>query len=266
MSNPAEPALPSLPTSISGPSRTSRWGLVVIVAAALVTLAMYRSSLSSENLVAREAEFRATYGQHPVMVLSVAFLLYVAMTALSIPGASLLTLASGWLFGFWPALALVSFASSLGATMACGLSRTLFRDTAARKLGNRLQVIEESLARDGDFYLLTLRLLPHVPFFLINLALGLTRYPLFRFYWISQLGMLPATCVFVYAGVQAVDLQTLVEKGPGSLLTPRLVFALCLLAFLPWMLRSLVRWVQPRGQSPTAGLPSSPLNNNSVNE
>ena len=205
-----------------------------------------RSAVSVENLVAREAELRASYELHPVAVLSVAFGVYVAMTALSIPGASVLTLAFGWLFGFWPALVLVSFSSSLGATIACGLSRTLFRDAAANRLGSRLRLIEESLARDGDFYLLTLRLLPQVPFFLINLAMGLTRYPLWRFYGISQLGMLPATCVFVYAGSQAVDLKTLVEQGPGSLLTPRLIVALCLLAFLPWILRSLVRWVRPR--------------------
>jgi uncharacterized membrane protein YdjX (TVP38/TMEM64 family) len=211
-----------------------------------------------ENLVAREAEFRGTYQQHPVTVLSIAFVLYVAMTALSIPGASVLTLACGWLFGFWPALALVSFSSSLGATIACGLSRTLFREAAAYRLGSRLKWIEASLAQDGDFYLLTLRLLPQVPFFLINLAMGLTRYPLGRFYWISQLGMLPATCVYVYTGSQAVDLKTLHEQGPGSLLTTRLVVALCLLALLPWILRSVVRWVRLRRiDTGTAG-PSSP--------
>ena len=206
-----------------------------------------RSSVSAETLIAREVEYRATYERHPIAVLSVAFLVYVAMTALSIPGASLLTLASGWLFGFWPALALVSFASSLGATLSCGLSRTLFRDVAARQLGPRLQTIEESLDRDGDFYLLTLRLLPQVPFFLINLAMGLTKYPLWRFYWISQLGMFPATCVYVYAGAQGVDLKTLIEKGPGSWLTTNMIVALCLLAVLPWILRGVVRWFRPGG-------------------
>ena len=266
MSNSPDTARPSPPTSVTGSSRASRWALAIVVAAVLVLLAVDRSSLSAENLIAREAEFRAMHVQHPVAVLAVAFLLYVAMTALSIPGASLLTLVSGWLFGFWTALALVSFASSLGATMACGLSRTLFREIATRRLGNRLQVIEESLARDGDFYLLTLRLLPQVPFFLVNLALGLTRYPLLRFYWISQLGMLPATCVFVYAGAQAVDLKTLIEKGPGSLLTPSLILALCLLAFVPWILRSLVLWIRPRDQSSPAGVSLSSQNHNSVDE
>ena len=230
------------------PSR-ARWGRwAIVVGAALVTgwLWANRSAVSVENLIAREAEFRATYHQQPILVLSVAFGLYVAITALSIPGASLLTLAFGWLFGFWPALVLVNFASSSGATISCALSRTLFRDAAAHRLGGRLRVIEESLAKDGDFYLLTLRLLPNVPFFLVNLAMGLTRYPLWRFYGISQLGMFPATCVFVYAGSQAADLKTLVDRGPGSLLTPRLFLALCLLACLPWILRSIVRWVRPR--------------------
>ena len=236
-----------------------RWVVVAGILVVVGLLVANRSAVSGEGLVAREAEFRATYQQHPVAVLSVAFLLYVAMTALSIPGASVLTLAYGWLFGFWPALALVSFSSSLGATIACGLSRTLFREAAAHRLGSRLRLIEESLARDGDFYLLTLRVLPQVPFFLINWAMGLTRYPLGRFYWISQLGMLPATCVYVYAGSQAVDLKTLVEQGPWSLLTPRLVVALCLLAVLPWMLRSVVRWVRPRRSDPGMEGPSSPL-------
>ena len=184
-------------------------------------------------------------------MLAAGFGLYVLMTALSIPGASVLSLVFGWLFGFWPGLAVVSFASSLGATLACGLSRTLFREAAARRLGNRLQVMEQSLARDGDFYLLTLRLLPQVPFFLINLALGLTSYPLWRFYLVSQVGMLPATAVFVYAGAQAVDLRTLLQQGPGSLLKPQLILALCLLAFVPWILRSLVRrWGRVELQSP----------------
>ena len=226
--------------------RWKRWAIVVGVAVMIWWVAANRTVFSVESLVAHEAVDRKVSRQHPIAVLSGAFSLYVAMTALSVPGASVLSLAFGWLFGFWPALGVVSFASSTGATIACGLSRTLFRDAAAKRLGSRLHLIEESLARDGDFYLLTLRLLPQVPFFLINLAMGLTRYPLWRFYWISQLGMLPATCVFVYAGSQAVDLKTLVEQGPGSLLTPRLILALCLLAFLPWILRSVVRWIRPR--------------------
>ena len=224
-----------------------RWVVLVMVLLVVGVLWANRSSFSADTLIAREAEYRAVYAQHPVVVLAVAFLVYVAMTALSIPGASLLTLASGWLFGFWPALVMVSFASSSGATVSCGLSRTLFREAATRKLGPRLHAIEESLARDGDFYLLTLRLLPQVPFFLVNLAMGLTRYPLWRFYWISQIGMFPATCVYVYAGSQAADLKTLIERGPGSLLTTQMVVALCLLAVLPWVLRSVVRWFRPGG-------------------
>lgn len=225
------------------------------MALVVVGLLASRSSFSVAALVAREAELRATYLQHSTAVLSVAFVLYLAMTALPIPGTSLLKLAAGWLFGFWPALVLVSCASSVGATLSCGLSRTLFRDAAARRLGSRSRLIEESLVKDGDFYLLTLRLLPHVPFFLVNLAMGLTRYPLCRFYWISLLGMFPATCVYVYAGSQAADLKTLVERGPGSLLTPKLIVALCLLALLPWGLRSIVRGVRRRvgdtmGESP----------------
>ncbi len=244
---PSTTPLPTVTSPEVAPSRGwTRWAVGVVVVLGVGLLLTYRSSFSLDALGAREAEFRATYRQHPIVVLSVAFGLYVAMTALSIPGASVLSLAFGWLFRFWPALVLVSFASSVGATISCGLSRTLFRDAAAHRLGSRMRLIEESLARDGDFYLLTLRLLPTVPFFLVNLAMGLTRYPLWRFYGISQLGMLPGTCVFVYAGSQAVDLQALKDQGPGSLLTPELVLALCLLAFIPWILRSVIRWVRPR--------------------
>ena len=239
---------PTHSTSLSPDPVGRRWGRYVIVAGLVVVagvLIANRSALTVDALIARESEFRTIYARYPVLVLGGAFLLYVVVTALSIPGALLLTLTFGWLFGFWPALGVVSFASACGATLSCGLSRTLFRDAAIRRLGARFQIIEESLARDGDFYLLTLRMLPQVPFFLINLAMGLTSYPLWRFYLISQIGMLPATCVFVYAGAQAVDLKTLVEQGPRSLLTPQLVLALCLLAVVPWILRSVIRWIRP---------------------
>lgn len=224
-----------------------RVGLVLAAVGVAWMFWSYRGEFSAASLIARETQLREQYQRNPLGLLAFGFGLYVVMTALTIPGASVLTLAFGWLFGFWPGLAVVSFASSLGATLACGLSRTLFREAAARRLGDRMQVIEQSLARDGDFYLLTLRLLPQVPFFLINLALGLTNYPLWRFYVVSQIGMFPATAVFVYAGAQAVDLKTLLEQGPGSLLRPQLILALCLLAVVPWVIRSVVRrWGRSR--------------------
>ena len=241
----AEPTHRSSLPLVSTGRGWGRIGIVAVLAVIASVLIAYRSSFSADALIARETDFRATYTQYPLAVLGAAFLVYVVTTALSIPGATVLTLAFGWLFGFWPALVVVSFASALGATLSCGLSRTLFREATTRRLGAKFQVIEDSLARDGDFYLLTLRMLPQVPFFLINLAMGLTNYPLWRFYVISQIGMLPATCVFVYAGAQAVDLKTLIEQGPRSLLTPSLVVALCLLAVVPWIMRSLIRWIRP---------------------
>lgn len=231
--------------SVTPSSRRSigfRVALIVVALGLGGALWWQRAEFSTESLIARETQLRDLYRREPGGLLAAGFVLYVLMTALSIPGASVLSLVFGWLFGFWPGLAVVSFASSLGATLACGLSRTLFREAAARRLGSRLQAMERSLARDGDFYLLTLRLLPQVPFFLINLALGLTNFPLWRFYLVSQVGMLPATAVFVYAGAQAVDLKTLLQQGPGSLLKPQLILALCLLAVVPWILRSVVRW------------------------
>lgn len=237
---------------ISPPAKRSwsgRTGLLLLLLTLGGLLWSQRAEFSAESLVAREVQLRELTRQHPWRVMASGFGLYVLMTSLSIPGATVLTLACGWLFGFWQGLAVVSFASSGGATLACGLSRTLFREAAARRLGSRLQSIEESLARDGDFYLLTLRLLPQIPFFLINLAFGLTRYPLWRFYLISQVGMLPATAVFVYAGAQAVDLKALLEQGPGSLLKPQLIVALCLLAVVPWVIRKLLSGSKLRSPS-----------------
>jgi uncharacterized membrane protein YdjX (TVP38/TMEM64 family) len=234
--------IPESATPLSRRSIGFRVLLIVVALGLGGALWWQRAEFSTESLIARETQLRDLYRREPGGLLAAGFVLYVLMTALSIPGASVLSLVFGWLFGFWPGLAVVSFASSLGATLACGLSRTLFREAAARRLGSRLQAMERSLARDGDFYLLTLRLLPQVPFFLINLALGLTNFPLWRFYLVSQVGMLPATAVFVYAGAQAVDLKTLLQQGPGSLLKPQLILALCLLAVVPWILRSVVRW------------------------
>ncbi len=227
----------------------SRIAVAIAVVLLLAVAYHYRTILSWQTLIDREAQLRDWYRSDALLVLGCALGIYVAMTALSIPGATVLTLGCGWLFGFWPGLAVVSFASAMGATMACALSRTLFREAVSRRWGARLAPIEAAIERDGSWYLLTLRLLPTVPFFLVNLALGLTRYPLRRFYWVSQIGMLPATAVYVYAGSQAVDLRTLSEQGAGALVTPRLIAALCLLGVLPlvlrWVVRRLVRPHEP---------------------
>jgi pyruvate/2-oxoglutarate dehydrogenase complex dihydrolipoamide dehydrogenase (E3) component/uncharacterized membrane protein YdjX (TVP38/TMEM64 family) len=164
-------------------------------------------------------------------------LLYVATTALSLPGAALLTLGGSALFGVGWGLLLVSFASTLGATLAFLSARFLLRDWVSRRFGDKLATFEAGMAKDGAFYLLSLRLIPLFPFFLVNLLMGLTPIRVSTYYWVSQLGMLPGTFVYVLAGSELATLTS-----TGKILSPGLVVALTLLGLMPW----LMRWLQRR--------------------
>ncbi|WP_417806429.1 FAD-dependent oxidoreductase [Thioclava sp.] len=166
------------------------------------------------------------------------FVLYVTIAALSLPFALWMTLLGAALFGFWQGLVLISFASSIGALLAFLVGRYLMRDWVRGKLGNRLGAIEKGVARDGAFYLFSLRLIPVVPFFVINLAFGLTQMKALRFYIISQLGMLPGTVVYVAAGAQLGQLDSL-----SGILSPGLLGAFVLLAIFPWIARAGLRIV-----------------------
>jgi len=201
----------------------------------------FRGGLRLEALAAREAQFRGYYAAHPALTLAIAFLLYVAVTGLSLPGAAAMSVLYGWLFGFWPALVLVSFASTAGATLAFLLSRYLFGGWIQARYGERLVGFNAAIERDGAFYLFTLRLIPQVPFFVINVAMGLTKLPARTFWWVSQLGMLPGTIVFVLAGASAPSLKAIADKGLGSLLDWRLAAALALLGVLPLVIRWMAR-------------------------
>ena len=197
--------------------------------------------LTFETLANHRAQLDALFATHPVAMLGGFFALYVGVTGLSLPGATVLTLAAGALFGWWWGTLLVSFASTLGATLACVIARYLFRERAARFLGSTLATINAGLARDGGFYLLSLRLVPVIPFFMINLALGLTTLPLRVFYVVSQLGMFPATVIFVNAGTHLGQIRTM-----RDILSPQLVTSLCLLGVLPLLTRPLLQWWQRR--------------------
>lgn len=197
--------------------------------------------LSLEFFQSQRAQLQQLQQAHPLLMMSGYFLLYVLITSLSIPGAVIMTLAGGALFGlFWGTL-LVSFASSVGATLAFLLSRTLLRDAVQQRFGSALQRINQGFARDGGFYLFTLRLIPAVPFFVVNLGMGLTPIRLRTFYWVSQLGMLPATVVYVNAGTELGALTTL-----GDIASPTLIGAFVLLGLFPYLARWLARQVQLR--------------------
>ena len=215
----------------------NRVALFAIVAALLAAFFALGGPalLSFEALQGQAEALRNQHQAQPVTTAMVFFAVYILVTALSLPGAAVLTLAGGALFGFFGGLVLVSFASSLGAVLACALARSLFRPLVAERFQNQLAVINEGLARDGVFYLLSLRLVPVVPFFIVNLVFGLTRLPLRQFYWVSQLGMLPGTVVYVLAGTELGALS-----GPQDILSPPLLLALAALGLFPWLARGLL--------------------------
>lgn len=187
--------------------------LIGFLIAAVLGYFMLQQYLNFEFLADQEQALKHYYRSNPVVVLAGAFLIYFLVTGLSIPGATLMTLVFAWFFGFIQSAILISFASTAGATMAFLTSRYLFRDTIDRKFGQRLSTFQDRLEKEGAFYLFTLRLIPLVPFFVINAVMGLTKLKASTFWWVSQLGMLAGTLVYCYAGSRIPNLQAIQEKG-----------------------------------------------------
>nr|WP_255762970.1 bifunctional TVP38/TMEM64 family protein/FAD-dependent oxidoreductase [Halomonas desiderata] len=208
---------------------------------ALFFLSGANELLTLANLQAEQARFQAWLAEEPVVVVGGFFALYVLMAALSLPGATLLTVLGGALFGFGWGLLIISFASTLGATLAALIARTLARAPLEKRFAPQLERINAGIRREGAFYLFTLRLIPLFPFFVINLVVGLTRMRLWTFYWVSQLGMLPGTAVFVNAGRELGNLQSL-----SDILSPGLVGSFVLIGLFPWLARGLVAIVKRR--------------------
>jgi uncharacterized membrane protein YdjX (TVP38/TMEM64 family) len=228
------------PALAGGAGLPLRIGLLLAVATAIGIAGYYfKDSLKLEFLVARETQFREFFTAHPVVTLAAAFLLYVTVTGLSIPGSVPLSVAYGWLFGFWTAVVLVSFASTTGASIAFLMSRYLLGGWVQNRFGERLAAFNRAMEKEGAFYLFTLRLIPHVPFFVINVVMGLAKIRLKTFWWVSQLGMLPATCIFVRAGASVGSLAYIQERGIGSILSLNVVVALAALGLFPLA----ARWV-----------------------
>lgn len=197
--------------------------------------------LTLESLKQSQNDFAALKMQSPWVVAFVSFVLYVIAAALSLPGALIMTLAMGALFGLVMGTLLVSFASSIGATLAFLASRFLLRDTVQCRFGDKLKAINEGVAKDGALYLFTLRLVPVFPFFLINLLMGLTPMRTRTFYWVSQVGMLAGTLVFVNAGTQLAQLQSL-----SGILSPGMLFSFALLGIFPMIAKKITAWLQRR--------------------
>jgi len=197
--------------------------------------------LTLDNLKASRDALQAQVLSAPLATAAVFFAVYVAAAALSIPGALILTLAAGAMFGLGWGLLLVSFASSLGALLAFLAARYLLRDAIQARFGKALAPINDGVKKDGTFYLLTLRLVPVFPFWLINLLMGLTPMGAGRFYLVSQLGMLAGTAVYVNAGTQLAAIQ-----APGDILSPGLLGSFVLLGLFPLLARAGVAWLERR--------------------
>ncbi len=199
------------------------------------------SYLQFDTLQQRVGELRAWYADNPALAGLLYFALYVAVTALSVPGAAVMTLAGGALFGFWYALLLVSFASSIGATLAFLVSRLLLRDWVQGKFSRQLRAVNAGFEKDGAFYLFSLRLVPIFPFFIINLLMGLLPIRTWRYYWVSQLGMFPATAAYVNAGTRLGELES-----ASGIISPALLLSFVLLAVFPLLAKWLLGYIQAR--------------------
>jgi uncharacterized membrane protein YdjX (TVP38/TMEM64 family) len=215
--------------------------LGIVLVALIAFLAMnFGQYLTLENAKAQQLALSDYISENFVFAALTYFFAYVAITAFSIPGAAVVTLLGAALFGFWTSLLLVSFASTIGATLAFLSSRFLLRDWVQGKFGDKLSAINQGVECDGAFYLFSLRLIPVFPFFLINLLMGLTPISAARFYFVSQLGMLPGTAVYLNAGTQLAQIESL-----SGIVSPSVLASFALLGLFP----VIAKWVMNKIKS-----------------
>jgi len=193
--------------------------------------------LSLSYVKSSQTSFVGLYAQNRALVIGIYMAVYILVTALSLPGAAVMTLAGGALFGLWVGTIVVSFASTIGATLACFVSRFILRDWVQNKFKDKLETINRGIEKEGAFYLFTMRLIPAFPFFVINLVMGLTRMRLFTFYWVSQVGMLAGTIVYVNAGKELGKIDSL-----SGILSPSLIISFVILGLFPIGVKKLMGW------------------------
>jgi len=208
---------------------------VVVGLVALFKLLGLGQYLTLSYLRTSQETFAAVYANHRLMVIAGYMVIYILVTSLSLPGAAIMTLAGGALFGLLMGTVVVSFTSTIGATLACFVSRFVLRDWVQGKFGAKLKEINEGIAREGTFYLFTLRLIPIFPFWLINMVMGLTKMPLRTFYWVSQVGMLAGTVVYVNAGKELAKINSI-----SGILSPGLILSFALLGLFPIAIKKLL--------------------------
>lgn len=219
---------------------------VIIVFVVIIGIAAFRyfelgQYLTLEYVKESQAKFQNLYQANRTVVIASYMAIYIAVTALSLPGAAVLTLAGGALFGLIVGTVVVSFASTIGATLACLVSRFLLREWVQNKFGDKLTTINNGIEKEGAFYLFSLRLVPIFPFFMINLLMGLTRMSIFTFFWVSQIGMLAGTIVYINAGKELAKIDSL-----SGVLSPGLILSFVVLGVFPIMVKKLLELLKRR--------------------
>ncbi len=219
---------------------------IVLLLLAIVLIGLFfhfnlHQLLTLDGLKGSMDQFSELREQSPLLVIGGFFVLYVLVTALALPGAAILTLAAGALFGLFEGFVIASFASSLGALCSFLVSRYLLRDSLKNRFPERLAAIDEGIKKEGAFYLFTLRLVPIFPFFLINLLMGVTALKSWTFYWVSQLGMLAGTFIYVNAGTQLAQIESL-----SNILSFNLIISFVLLGLFPLIAKGIVNMIKKR--------------------
>lgn len=215
--------------------------VVIVILIAVFFIFDLQQYLTLDALKAKQSIIESYRSANPQLTVIIFGLVYIAVTGLSLPGATILTLAGGAVFGLLWGTVIVSFASTIGATLAFLAARFLFRDTVKSRFSSRMKAIDEGIERDGAFYLFTLRLVPVFPFFMINLTMGLTTLSIRTFYWVSQVGMFAGTIVYVNAGTQLAKIDSL-----AGILSPALLGSFVLLGLFPLAAKKIISSIQAR--------------------
>ncbi len=228
--------------------RIVKIALVVLVAALVAGFFIFDLGryFDLEFIKAQRDAYQSYYEQRPSIAILAYAAIYIAVTSLSLPGAAILTLLGGALFGVVTGTVVVSFCSTIGATVSFLVARSLLRDAIQSKFGDRLETINNGIAKEGIFYLFTMRLIPVIPFFVINLVMGLTPIRTAQFFFVSQLGMFPGTIVYVNAGTQLAQIDSL-----AGILSPQLIFSFVLLGLFPLIAKKFVALVNRRKHAKT---------------
>ncbi|HAS8177406.1 TPA: TVP38/TMEM64 family protein [Vibrio vulnificus] len=210
---------------------------ILLIATIILLAVNFSQYLTLDNAKAQQLTLNSFIEENFLFASISYFVIYVGLTAFSVPGATVVTLLGAALFGFWYSLLLVSFASTIGATIAFLSSRYLLKDWVQARFGDKLSAINQGVEKDGAFYLFSLRLIPVFPFFLINLLMGLTPISIGRYYLTSQIGMLPGTAVYLNAGTQLADINSL-----SGILSPTVLASFALLGVFP----IAVKWIMSK--------------------